>query len=112
MPQGICNLRYDPLHLDGRSLPVCQNHLDWLQIGNWAALKIRRHRIARFARQDCDSDSILDEIENTVGGWHFLDDVRLEPCLRALFEEPSMQCGMRPLRTRDDQRKRSQIGKS
>ena len=112
MPEGICNLRYDPLHLDGCSLPVCQNHLDWLQVGNWAALKIRRHRIARFAGQNCDPDSILDEIENTVRGWHFLDDVRLEPCLRALFEEPSMQRGMRPLRTRDDQGKRSQIGKS
>jgi hypothetical protein len=112
MPQGICNLRYDLLHLEGCPLPVCQNHLHRLQIGDWAALKIRRHSVARFAGQDCDSDPILDEIENAVRGWHFLDDVRLEPGLRTLVKEPPTQSGMRPLRARNDQGTRSQIGES
>jgi len=75
-------------------------------------LEIRWNSVARIARKDCDTDSILDEIENAVGGWHFLDNVRFEPGLRTLFEEPSMQCRMRPLRTRNDQRARSEIGKS
>jgi hypothetical protein len=75
-------------------------------------LKIRRHCVACLAGKDCDSDSILDEIENAVGRWHFLDDVWLEPGLRTLFEKPSMQRRMRPLRARNDQWTRSQIGES
>ncbi|MGA8088653.1 MAG: hypothetical protein WCA10_15195 [Terracidiphilus sp.] len=75
-------------------------------------MKIRRHCVTCLAGKDCNSDSILDEIENAVGRWHFLDDVRLEPDLRTLFDEPSMQRWMRPLRARNDQWTCSEIGES
>ena len=67
MSQGIRNLRYHPLDLFGRFTAVCQNQLQWLQVRDWGALKIRRHSVAYFTGQDRESDSILDEIENAVG---------------------------------------------
>jgi hypothetical protein len=67
MPQGLRYLGYHLLHLEGCFTPVCQNQLNWLQVGDWDALKIRRHSVAGFTRQDRHSDSILDEIENAVG---------------------------------------------
>jgi hypothetical protein len=56
-------------------------HLHWLQIGDGAALKIRRHSVARFAWQDCDFDSILNEIENAVGRWRCSTMFGLNPAL-------------------------------
>jgi hypothetical protein len=42
-------------------------------------LEIRRHSVARFAWQDCESGSILDEIENAVGRWRFSTMFGLNP---------------------------------
>jgi hypothetical protein len=106
------NLRYHLLNLEGCFTPVSQNQLYWLQVGDWDALKIRRHTVAGFAGQDRNSDSILDEIENAVGRGQLFNNVRPEPGLLTLLEQPTTQRRMRSFRTRNDQGTRSQVCES